>query len=1185
MNRLSVALLMTLAISIFIWIIGPKLGVESVLLRALTIAIVVQLGVGYGIYQWVKKRNNQMTPNRSEATKTQDFVEKPVLSENSKAKIYALQTSFVDNLQLILNDLSRFSKLKNLKIIRWVTQFFHNKALYTRPWYLVMGSRTSGKSTLLRNTRLHYPMLEKAMLQVKGLGGTEQCEWWFFDNAIFLDTPGRYTVESESQLEWDTLLNLLKKYRRGLPLNGVMVTLSMRDMLEQPEKAIKDMLQCRKRIHELNVKFKLNIPVHVMITHLDYIQGFQEFLPMLEKSGKDQTVGFYFNEDAHHTARVNTIQEGMIHMGERLNTLAVHRMAGMTHVHEKVSALNFGFHFKAAIQSVICTFEALSLPNSYQTTPFLSGLWFVSEKAFTKDWFSHRVAEDNIRDARSISAFRQSLKDRDRGEGTDFKIRKQKHQAKHRRWVIACAVSILVLPPGCLFYSHALNQTLVDKALVLKQGLMGVIGYDVLSNQLALYKHIVTLQDLNAHTPLIYRVARYKGQYVLSGMKQTLTDSLNKTVLEISRKEREAQLQQYAYHWLELSEGGKEEGKSSYYDTLKNYLMLFMPQHIEVEELRNTMTSDYLKHFNVNIQNSTDKESLNAMIKFYLHELKGHPHSTGISSATLMNQTLITKARQHLFSVPNVEIFNKILKRVENSGQFQNLKLTDLISRFGTQWLKAKYELSALYTVEGWESFVQPMIRRMISSVGQYDWVLDRAIEQKVQQYVEADLRAHYFAQYRKAWELFLSGIEIQPFEGLVDTHAKLEELCNLEGPLLELVRITAKHTQALTTTVPELKSWDIAGLTPVVVPGVEKPISENLDDYLRALHSVKVEIHQMLNNPNMAWVLHSYVEMILNPRKKMPEQGEQSYLSEEKTQTVETTGLQKAEGAVRRATLTGRGLEGKRAFSNLLLSIVRESWRAIVKESVVGLQEKWDVEVLDLYHQKLAGTFPFADAETEASMPDVMEFFHPEHGKLWGFVKKHLDVYLKSEEHTWKPRSWLGITPEFSPSFLASINHASRITKSIFRSEKYEPSFQFELFPEPSSALSEFSLETCGQAYRYRNEPEEWRSFEWSLLGAKQGSKIMAFEKEQEKTKKDILVKNKILELKEPSSWGLFRLLKQALILKEEGKQIFWFQWTLNPEKGEPVQVTFRFKSLKPENPFEELVMHAFQLPKEVMR
>ena len=70
---------------------------------------------------------------------------------------------------------------------------------------------------------------------MRGVGGTRNCDWWFTDDAVLIDTAGRYTTQdSEAAVDtgaWLGFLRLLKKYRERQPLNGVLVAIGLPDLV------------------------------------------------------------------------------------------------------------------------------------------------------------------------------------------------------------------------------------------------------------------------------------------------------------------------------------------------------------------------------------------------------------------------------------------------------------------------------------------------------------------------------------------------------------------------------------------------------------------------------------------------------------------------------------------------------------------------------------------------------------------------------------------------------------------------------------------------------------------------------------------------------------------------------------------------------------------------------------------
>jgi len=66
---------------------------------------------------------------------------------------------------------------------------------------------------------------------VRGVGGTRNCDWWFTDEAVLIDTAGRYTTQDSHQAvdaaAWTGFLKLLKSTRPRQPINGALIAISL----------------------------------------------------------------------------------------------------------------------------------------------------------------------------------------------------------------------------------------------------------------------------------------------------------------------------------------------------------------------------------------------------------------------------------------------------------------------------------------------------------------------------------------------------------------------------------------------------------------------------------------------------------------------------------------------------------------------------------------------------------------------------------------------------------------------------------------------------------------------------------------------------------------------------------------------------------------------------------------------
>src|ERR1700754_2833645 len=99
---------------------------------------------------------------------------------------------------------------------------FSRGYLHQRPWYAIIGPPGAGKTTALMNAGLKFPLAgELGHDPLRGVGGTRYCDWWFTDDAVLIDTAGRYTTQDSNtgvdRAGWDAFLDMLKETRSRQP--------------------------------------------------------------------------------------------------------------------------------------------------------------------------------------------------------------------------------------------------------------------------------------------------------------------------------------------------------------------------------------------------------------------------------------------------------------------------------------------------------------------------------------------------------------------------------------------------------------------------------------------------------------------------------------------------------------------------------------------------------------------------------------------------------------------------------------------------------------------------------------------------------------------------------------------------------------------------------------------------------
>ena len=255
--------------------------------------------------------------------------------------------------------------------------------LYVLPWYMLIGESGSGKTTAIESARLSSPFAEVS--RTSGISGTRNCDWWFFEQAILIDTAGRYAIpvdEGRDKDEWQNFLSLLAKFRKREPLNGLVVTVSADKLLESgPESMEADGKSIRQRVDELMRVLGAKFPIYVMVTKCDLVQGMNPFCSRLTDETLDQPMGL-INQDLSKDITA-FLERSIAYIGDRLRDLRLlifHKFDSGPgrQANTDPALLLFPEEFERLKPGLTAFFRGAFQENPYQETPLLRGLYFSS---------------------------------------------------------------------------------------------------------------------------------------------------------------------------------------------------------------------------------------------------------------------------------------------------------------------------------------------------------------------------------------------------------------------------------------------------------------------------------------------------------------------------------------------------------------------------------------------------------------------------------------------------------------------------------------------------------------------------------------------------------------------------------------------------------------------------------------
>lgn len=166
--------------------------------------------------------------------------------------------------------------------------------LYAVPWYLLLGASQSGKTALLQSVATSFAPF--AHPQASTGAPTQDCDWWFFNTAIVLDTAGRYTYPAagdHDRAQWNRFLQMLRTARPLQPVNGLIVTVAADRLATASQDELRlEATAVRKRIDEAIRELGVNFPVYLLLTRCDLIEGFTTFFAQVPEATHQQVFGY-----------------------------------------------------------------------------------------------------------------------------------------------------------------------------------------------------------------------------------------------------------------------------------------------------------------------------------------------------------------------------------------------------------------------------------------------------------------------------------------------------------------------------------------------------------------------------------------------------------------------------------------------------------------------------------------------------------------------------------------------------------------------------------------------------------------------------------------------------------------------------------------------------------------------------
>lgn len=165
---------------------------------------------------------------------------------------------------------------------------------YKTPIFLLLGPRGSGATSVVRSA--HLSPLSGAS------SPNAMVRWWLSDQAAVLEADGRLVLEKHNTQSdhagWMDLLAGLEHFRPRRPVDGIVLVLSVHELLSHASSERRANYiarradKIRSKLLQAQDRLAMRLPVLLLFSHCDRIEGFQDFYSQIPEDATDQMFGW-----------------------------------------------------------------------------------------------------------------------------------------------------------------------------------------------------------------------------------------------------------------------------------------------------------------------------------------------------------------------------------------------------------------------------------------------------------------------------------------------------------------------------------------------------------------------------------------------------------------------------------------------------------------------------------------------------------------------------------------------------------------------------------------------------------------------------------------------------------------------------------------------------------------------------
>ncbi|WP_295398791.1 type VI secretion system membrane subunit TssM [uncultured Thiocystis sp.] len=1174
-SRRFLTLVGIVALALLIWFVGPLIGFAGTEPLAPPVRRWMVIGTLFGIWGLVqigsavraRIRNRQLMEQLAAGPEPAPDPAKTA----SEEELLALRERFDQALAALKQSEGR-NKLGG----RWV---------YQLPWYLIIGPPGCGKTTALIHSGLRFPLAERlGQNAIQGIGGTRNCDWWFTDEAVLIDTAGRYTTqdsyEQVDKAAWRNFLDLLKKHRPRRPINGVLVAVSLSDLMQQTPTERGDHARAiRQRVQELCQSFQIAVPVYVLFMKADLVAGFSEFFADLSQEGREQVWGmtFEFAPSEGGPAPIAAFPDELHRLSERLDQRLLARMEQEREPRKRTLLFSFPRQFGALGEVLEGFLNDAFAPSRFEIRPLVRGVYFTSGtqtgtpidrilSAFAANFGLGRQGPLPFKGTGKSFFITRLLREvifREAGlAGLNPRLERRRLWLRRGAYASAAAVFLLIAAAWATSYSR--NRAYIDAVAERVAGIETRI--DALApeerNPLGVLPLLDAARTLprgfaerSDPVPLTLGFGLYQGEKLGSQATRAYRRILNKALLPRVILRLEEQIRQSV-------------GDPDYlYDALRVYLMLGSDERYDPAAVQLWVGRDWQSR----LPRETTTEQQEALREHLAALLDRRPVPLPIE----LDRALIQDAREILNRAP---LAARVYERLKREG-VGDASAEFTISAAGGEYAKLVFVrrsgrplnqgIPALYTFDGYHRGFASASNRLIEAAAAESWILGPAARlqpgSKEARQLFEEVRERYLRDYVSEWQGLLEDIELVAARDLQQAALLANTLADpVKSPLRRLLTGAARQTELDRKPAPDDAA---AGQTDTKQDGFrqrvehyfgDKPQDVPVDEAPEAYVTQRFTwLHDLVRTNEQG---QAPIDQVLASLSKL-----ELHLSSVAAAVVSGRDLLIAGEAPETQEIKALARKLPAPLSGWVDTLAQDSANLAAGGMRAQLNSLWTAEVLPFCREAINDRYPFTQGSArETTLFDFGRLFGPE-GMIDAFFKKNLAPIANTSRPQWR---WIDANIGIPDAALAQFQRAAVIREAFFTGGGKTPAVEFELQPQIMDArVTQFILDLGGQILDYRQGPPRSQRLQWPAPDGPARVRLVFADETGSGP-----------SLTEEGPWAWFRVLDRSSLKSTSQPEKFQVTFSLAG-----LSARFELRAVSVRNPFKLGELRAFRCPERL--